>query len=50
MQFEREEQEQQGVGLGFSIAKRLAEVHGGNMTVRSKHGEGTRVHVQLPIR
>ncbi len=49
MQFERDEHEQQGVGLGFSIAKRLVEVHGGKLTVRSKHGEGTRIHAQLPI-
>ena len=49
MQFEREEQEQQGVGLGFSIAKRIAEAHGGSVTVRSKQDEGTRVHVQLPL-
>jgi signal transduction histidine kinase len=49
MQFEREEQEQQGVGLGLSIAKRIAEAHGGRVTIQSKAGEGTRIHIQLPI-
>ena len=49
MQFEREEHEQQGVGLGFAIAKRIAEVHGGVINVESRHGEGTRVHIQLPL-
>jgi two-component system, sensor histidine kinase and response regulator len=50
MQFEREEYEQQGVGLGFSIANRIVQAHGGSVTVQSKNGEGTRVHVQLPLK
>ncbi len=49
MQFERKLQEQQGLGLGLTIAKRLAELHGGSLTIQSKTGAGTTVQVQLPL-
>jgi two-component system sensor histidine kinase/response regulator len=48
-QFERKTYEQQGTGLGLSVAKKLAEVHGGALTVESEHGKRTTVVVTLPI-
>jgi two-component system, sensor histidine kinase and response regulator len=48
MQFERQVQEQQGLGLGLIIAKRLAEVHGGRLTIESLREQGTTVTVRLP--
>lgn len=47
-QFNREKQEQQGSGLGLAIAKRIADLHGGSLTVRSETGSGTTVTVKLP--
>jgi len=38
-----------GSGLGLSIVKGLVQLHGGQMDIRSKLGEGTRVAVCLPI-
>ena len=35
-------------GLGLSIARKLVEAHGGNLTVSSKIGEGTSVSIVLP--
>jgi two-component system, sensor histidine kinase and response regulator len=49
MQFERKLQEQQGLGLGLTIAKRLTELHGGNLAIQSEKGVGTTVIVNLPL-
>src|SRR6185503_11776602 len=48
MQFDRKMQEQQGQGLGLSIAKRLVELHGGTLTIQSDSQAGTSVSVKLP--
>ena len=38
-----------GTGLGLSIVKGLAELHGGEVTIRSRLGSGTSVAVRLPV-
>ena len=38
-----------GTGLGLSIVKGLVRLHGGDMDIRSRLGEGTRVTVRLPF-
>jgi signal transduction histidine kinase len=40
---------EKGVGLGLPIAHRIIEAHGGQLTVESKVGVGTKVIVTLPI-
>jgi signal transduction histidine kinase len=49
VQFERKFYEQQGSGLGLIIAKRLAEIHGGQFSIQSQPGEGTQVSFALPL-
>ena len=39
-----------GTGLGLSVARRLARLLGGDLTLESTPGEGTRFTVSLPLR
>ncbi len=39
-----------GTGIGLTIVKKIIEAHGGNISVRSKEGEGTTFEIVLPIR
>jgi signal transduction histidine kinase len=48
MQFDRKMHEQQGLGLGLTICKRLTELHGGSLTIQSKQGEGAAVTLRFP--
>lgn len=39
----------EGTGLGLSVVKGLAELHGGSLEVASVVGQGTRVTLRMPI-
>jgi signal transduction histidine kinase len=49
VQFGRIVNEQQGVGLGLSIAKRLTDIHEGELEVISEIDKGTTINIQFPI-
>jgi signal transduction histidine kinase len=49
VQFERRLYEQQGAGLGLTIARRLAQLHGGQLQLESTPGQSTTVTVRLPL-
>jgi two-component system, sensor histidine kinase and response regulator len=49
MQFDRERYEQQGLGLGLMIAKRLTEIHEGTIRVSSTQGSGTTICLSFPL-
>jgi signal transduction histidine kinase len=46
---EAQERAIQGAGLGLSICKSLVEAHGGTVGVESAPGQGTTIHVRLPV-
>jgi signal transduction histidine kinase len=48
MQFERKTYEQQGLGLGLTIARRLTELHGGTLAIESEPDLGTKVTLSFP--
>lgn len=41
--------DERGTGLGLSLVRSLAELHGGEMTIESRLGEGTTVTIRLPV-
>jgi two-component system, sensor histidine kinase and response regulator len=49
MQFDRWFYEQQGAGLGLIIARRLAELHRGSLSITSAPDVGTTITVNLPL-
>lgn len=50
MQFERRIYEQQGIGLGLIICKRLADIHAGGFEIVSVPAAKTVVTIKLPIK
>ena len=42
--------ETQGVGIGLSIVKHIAEAHGGRVVVESAVGKGSRFAIELPVK
>jgi len=49
MQFERAKYEQQGLGLGLSIAREITVLYRGEFNVESTPGKGTTVSIRLPL-
>jgi cell cycle sensor histidine kinase DivJ len=43
------DQRAQGTGLGLSLVRAFAELHGGTMVIKSVLGEGTVVTIRLPV-
>ncbi len=48
-QIDRENQEQQGMGMGIPLAIKIVEVHGGTLRIQSTSKGGTKVIVMLPL-
>ncbi len=48
-QFQRDEYEQQGLGLGLAIARRIVERNSGDLRITSQVNSGTTVEVSLPL-
>lgn len=46
----RSKEQVDGYGLGLSIAKQIADMHGGAIVVRSTPGKGSTFSVQIPLR
>jgi signal transduction histidine kinase len=49
MQFERQFYEQQGMGLGLSLAKLLVEFYDGNIVIQSQENIGTNLCISIPL-
>ena len=43
-------QEYEGTGIGLAVCRRIVDRHKGNITAKSKPGEGATFTVQLPVR
>lgn len=48
MQFQRDVHEQQGLGLGLAIVRRLVDLHAGKFEIKSSPGAGATVTITIP--
>jgi signal transduction histidine kinase len=48
-QINRKKTEQQGMGIGLTLAKEIVDAHDGALEVNSVVGQGTNVTIVLPI-
>ncbi len=46
---EKTDENPSGFGIGLSIVKAIAEMHGGAVVLESRRGEGTKITVSLPV-
>ncbi len=49
IQFDRDQYEQQGMGLGLTISQKLTEMYGGKFTIKSKYGNYTEITMLFPL-
>jgi two-component system sensor histidine kinase/response regulator len=49
IQFDRQFYEQQGIGLGLSLAKTLVEFYGGKLDIQSQENSGTEICISIPL-
>ncbi|OYQ65034.1 hybrid sensor histidine kinase/response regulator [Pseudanabaena sp. SR411] len=49
VQFERKSYEQQGIGLGLRVVKKIVELAGGNFSITSIYQQETTIHISLPL-
>lgn len=48
-QYDRRRYEQQGAGIGLSIAREIAHAHGGTLTLTGSEGRGAAAVIALPV-
>ncbi len=48
-QIDRERNDQQGMGLGLSLARQIIQVHGGKLELKAIVNKGTQVIIELPV-
>lgn len=49
VQFERDFYEQQGLGLGLYLVKKIVQLSGGSFQIESVYGQGTKISIGLPL-